>query len=433
MAPYRVISQIGSGGFGKVLRAIREADGKSFALKRLDSSEQEVIERFQREVRILSSLDHPNIIKVLHKELSNDPYYYVMPLYKGSLVDEFPDIVGKEERIRDIYSAILDAVEYAHKQGVIHRDLKPENVLLNSDAEVVISDFGLGRVLDSDSTRNTLTGSGMGTPIYMAPEQYDDAKNADPRSDVYALGVILLELFQGRQRSGSFDLSGVPPRIEVIVRRCIHKNPDRRFPSVSELKTAWNSLYENLAAADHLRKAEAAIARLAAREAPSEADAQILLESLFTYRNDSDFVQKAVMTVNPAVFAIIQSMDLDGLRSAINGFTTLMTSQNWPFNFTDEIGVTCRKIFNFVEDFEVRADLIFCAAEVGISHNRWSVMQTAADLIAKDKQPGEAIPIKEKLEGLRRLDELKGYLNTSRLERSLRSLFEKKDAPLDGS
>jgi eukaryotic-like serine/threonine-protein kinase len=94
MAPDRVISQIGSGGFGKVLRAVREADGKSFALKRLDSSEQEVIERLQREVRILSSLDHPNISKVSHKELSNDPYYYVMPLYKGSLVDEFPDIVA---------------------------------------------------------------------------------------------------------------------------------------------------------------------------------------------------------------------------------------------------------------------------------------------------------------------------------------------------
>lgn len=209
----------------------------------------------------------------------------------------------------------------------------------------MISDFGLGRILDSDSTRKTLTGTGMGTPIYMAPEQYDDAKNANPRSDVYALGVILLELFQGRQRSGSFDLDDIPPGIGVLIRRCVQKDPARRFASVTVLKTAWNSLYENLAAAEHLKQAEAAIARLAASEAPCEDDARILLESLVKYRNDNDFLQKAIMSVNPAVFGIIERMDLDGLRLTINGFTALVTSQGWPFDFTDDIGRACEKIF----------------------------------------------------------------------------------------
>jgi eukaryotic-like serine/threonine-protein kinase len=108
----------------------------------LDDTDEEVVKRFEREVRIQSKLDHPNIVKVLDKKLTDDARFYVMPLYRGSLVDEFPDIVGYEERLSRIYSSILDAIEHAHTQGAIHRDLKPENVLLNSDQDIVISDFG---------------------------------------------------------------------------------------------------------------------------------------------------------------------------------------------------------------------------------------------------------------------------------------------------
>ena len=154
-------------------------------------------ERFAREVRILSSLDHPNVVKVLAKQLSTEPFYYVMPLYRHSLASEIPAMAADESRINTIMSGVLDGVEYAHLQGILHRDIKADNVLMNSDTDLVISDFGLGRIIDSASTRQTISGFGMGTMRYMAPEQFSDAKYADHRSDVFSLGRMIYELYTG--------------------------------------------------------------------------------------------------------------------------------------------------------------------------------------------------------------------------------------------
>lgn len=429
MAVYLKKDIVGSGSFGTVWKCKRKEDGKIFAEKLLDDDVDEKAEkRFKREVRILSELDHPNVVKVLGKRLSKKPFFYIMPLYEKSLDNEFPEIVGNQERIIHIFNQVLDAIEYAHSQGVIHRDLKPQNILLNNDNDLVVSDFGLGRQFTSESTRQTQSGFGLGTPLYMAPEQFTDAKNASKASDIYALGRILLELYSEILSFGSVDYSCVPPKIEVVVRRCIDPDMSKRFSSVSDLKIAFQSIFDSTAISERLSRLDAVIARLSSISTATEQDAKILLEGLLIGVEDDDLIQNAVMSVTPTVFNIIESLDLEGLRLIIKKYVDLMTSQGWPFGFTDKIGSVCKSIFYEVSDFEVRANLIYCAVEVGASHNRWHVMKIAGKLLNEQKSPGEAIPIKERLKEIEHylISNMREYVNVERLDLLLKPLFYEK-------
>jgi eukaryotic-like serine/threonine-protein kinase len=131
--------------------------------------------------------------------------------------------------LRGIFAAILEGVEYAHSQCAVHRDLKPENILLNSDDDVVISDFGLGLELDRETTRLTSTGRDMGTFDYMGPEQMQDAKRASPKSDVFALGQILFEMYTGNVPVALHGFDNLPSGIALIIEKCTQLRPDNRF------------------------------------------------------------------------------------------------------------------------------------------------------------------------------------------------------------
>lgn len=138
-----------------------------------------------------------------------------------------------------LFTAILNGMEYAHREGVIHRDLKAANVLLNNDDDVVITDFGIGRIMDAGGDRFTATGARLGSYSYMSPEQSSDTKHVDIRSDIYSLGRMLYELHTERLNTAVQDLGRVPPVIATIIERCTQYRADDRYQSVSELKDAW--------------------------------------------------------------------------------------------------------------------------------------------------------------------------------------------------
>lgn len=394
MAKYRDIRLIGEGGNATVHECARDTDERRFAKKRLKpDANEETKRRFRREVRMLAKLDHPNIINVVATHLDEEPLWFVTPLYRMSLDDHLPTVLGDRSGICKIFDAVLDAVEYAHAEGVIHRDLKPGNILLNSDEEIVVSDFGLGRAPDLESTRLTRSGSWFGTPVYMAPEQYAVTKQADARSDIYSLGRVLFELMGGQITAAVQDTSAMDPAIAVIIERCTRHNAAARFQSVAELKNAWRlaSGTEN-AGTDSERLAELS-ARLAAGDAADHETIAEVFAILFRHADDSDLLHNTLIALPAAVVANYASRALPRARAMFKRFTEHIESQSWPFSYTDKIGDACAGFHRHIADPEIRADLLVCIADLGVGHNRYHVMERAQEILKSNRAPAERIAL----------------------------------------
>jgi serine/threonine protein kinase len=157
VADFRFGDRIGSGGFGVVRHATRVEDGLPFAVKHLldeHTDDDDVVERFRREVRIQRGLERPNVLSIVGANLSASPPWFVMPIAERTLADEISDGLDNE-RVIAIFRGVLAGFSYSHGEGVIHRDLKPENVMMSHDGTPMVSDWGLGKNLLSNSTALT--------------------------------------------------------------------------------------------------------------------------------------------------------------------------------------------------------------------------------------------------------------------------------------
>ena len=204
---YRLLGLIGEGGMGAVYRGrhlsetMAERQGGDVAVKVMHpqyTRNPDYRDRFEREAALGMKLDHPGIVKVHDLVVDGGNLALVMDLIEGQpLSESIGEAAGPIpwNRAWPLFQRLLEAVGYAHDQGVVHRDIKPENILVTPDGEPHVIDFGIAKDVDGSGTR---TGTGMGTVEYMAPEQYTDAKAVDRRADVYSLGMILYEMLAGR-------------------------------------------------------------------------------------------------------------------------------------------------------------------------------------------------------------------------------------------
>jgi serine/threonine protein kinase len=202
---YNIESVIGEGGMGVVYRAWDGAMERPVALKCLHANlagDPEIRRRFAREARLLRDYQHPNVIQVYDFVEVDYLLAIVMELVNGpSLVQYLRKWRGRMPlaEVRELFGGVLEAVAVGHRQGIIHRDLKPDNILLAGDAETrrpKVVDFGIAKILEG--TTYTMSGAFLGTCSYMSPEQVQQPAAADPRSDIYSLGVTLYQLCTGR-------------------------------------------------------------------------------------------------------------------------------------------------------------------------------------------------------------------------------------------
>jgi len=199
LGPYRLVERMGQGGMASVYRAYEAGLDRYVAVKVLPqflANDPNFSARFTREAKAVAQLEHPNIVPIYSFGETNGISYIAMQLIKGGSLKHKR---GNRMEYQDAFALILPitrALGYAHKQEIIHRDVKPSNVLVREDGWPLLADFGLARMAESSSEKLTGTGVGMGTPMYMSPEQ-GQGKGVDHRTDIYSLGIMLYELITG--------------------------------------------------------------------------------------------------------------------------------------------------------------------------------------------------------------------------------------------
>ena len=260
---YRLEELLGSGGMAHVYRAVHEVIGRGVAIKvlrRQFTFEKTVVGRFLREARTANSVRHPNVVSVMDVGTAEDGCpYLVQELLEGETLLEYVQKRGKLELsdVVELICPIIGAVAEAHASGVVHRDLKPENVFLagtRGKRVPKLLDFGISKAMNAPSIESTAAGIVMGTPAYMAPELARAAKDADPRTDVWACGVMLFEALTGKvpfegetvpmmflaiatkdaARLGDVR-PDIPPSVSNIVAKCLKRDASQRYPTATEL------------------------------------------------------------------------------------------------------------------------------------------------------------------------------------------------------
>ena len=246
---YRVLSKLGGGGMADVWLAEDTHLQRRIALKVLHrrfAQDREFVMRFQREAEAAAGLQHPNIVSVFDRGEWEGTYYIAMQFVEGPTLKQLIDSGITMEQAVAVIRQVLQAAGYAHRQGIVHRDLKPQNVLVDPEGKAVVTDFGIARAGVSEITQ---TGSVMGTPHYLSPEQ---AQGFDVTavSDLYSVGVMLYEALTGRvpfegesavavamkqvsqmpQRPSSVQ-PRVSPALDAVVMRALEKDPGQRFQS----------------------------------------------------------------------------------------------------------------------------------------------------------------------------------------------------------
>lgn len=277
LSGFKILDKLGNGGMGIVFRAYDENLDQIVAIKMMHiklNADNHALKRFVTEARLLARLRHEHIIQIYSADLHDGYPYFVMEYHSKGALSKHRASFAQPEKAAMLMAQVAKAIDFAHRQNVLHRDLKPANILLDSNSRAIVSDFGLARMtsiafelpIQADTTvpyetGMTTAGSTLGTPAYMAPEQYYGG-SLTAKVDIWAMGVILFELLSGnRPFQGIFrdvlakeitsGLKDEPHRLEPsiplklsrIISKCLTNDPEKRYPTAGELANDLNQAY----------------------------------------------------------------------------------------------------------------------------------------------------------------------------------------------
>ncbi|MBM3165277.1 MAG: serine/threonine protein kinase [Bacteroidetes bacterium] len=260
---YKITRLIGEGGMASVYEAEHEMLGTKVAVKVLNpilSANTQIRDRFKNEAKMMASFNHPNITKIIDFDEQPHQLSIVMEFLEGEDLNEKIKRSGplSQGAIKDIFLQTLSAFQYAHEKGVVHRDIKPSNIYVLPNGHVKILDFGIAKLF-GQGNEMTQTGTQMGTPIYMSPEQVKADKSIDHRSDIYSLGVTMFYAINGKPPYNSdtdsqldifnkivyepLPVSSISGDFTELISKACNKNREERFQSCEEWLITLNKIY----------------------------------------------------------------------------------------------------------------------------------------------------------------------------------------------
>ncbi|MBM4036170.1 MAG: serine/threonine protein kinase, partial [Planctomycetes bacterium] len=357
---YTIVEEISRGAMGVVYKARQHHLDRIVALKVLLAGEMATeaqVARFRREAQAAARLRHPAIVPIHEVGVFEGKHFYTMDYIKGrDLSDLIRSGAVTTRRALDIAAQVADALDYAHNRGVIHRDIKPSNIMIDAEDRVHIMDFGLAKQLDSD-TKFTRTGTTIGTPAYMPPEQASgESARVDHRADIYSLGAVLYEMLTARPPfSGDTMMNTlmkvmndepVPPKrlnprihrdIQTIVLKAMEKTPERRYASMRDL-------------AEDIR-------RFIAGESISARPAGVVYRAWrFVKRHYAAlFATAAVIAIGLTAAAVVLEARREGDRRARDAFEagTRMATEDAELKLKEQEKPTVKVVFD--DDFKAKA------------------------------------------------------------------------------
>ena len=260
-----ILGFLGQGGMGAVYKARQKALDRNVALKILPpgiGGDPSFAQRLAREAKALAKLNHPGIVTLYEFGQADGLFHFLMEFVDGVNLRQLLEAgrLSPREALA-IVPQICDALQYAHDQGIVHRDIKPENILLDRQGRVKVADFWLAKLVGTEGEPSaagggvagsvvlTEAGKVMGTPQYMAPEQWEHPAEVDHRADIYALGAVFYQMLTGELPGKPIEPPShtirVDVRLDEVVLRALEKEPERRYQQVSQMKSAVETISQS--------------------------------------------------------------------------------------------------------------------------------------------------------------------------------------------
>lgn len=381
-------------GQGEIYRVKNKETGELAIMKRLLRAPQLAdsdgeMRRFRREVRSQSAMDHEGIMPILGWRFNADPPFYVMPeaeMTLEDLIERNPGGVDPEDAAAIILT-VIDAISYAHDQGVYHRDLKPANILL-LDRRWVVGDFGMCRDLSTDSTTITRPNTMVGTVAYVAPEQYDDGHAVEASADVYALGKVFIHLLTGRRPFPYTQLEHVPAEYKYLLTKALAEKPEDRHATVAEFGRQIELVARK---SDTLRSVEDRGKDLLSQGLKGDTGATDELLALLVAEADDEALYTSFVAKLPEpMLAAMQAANKPAFEELIKTFDEYSEGGH-PFNYVDIIADFFAMVFRIAESVMIRRLALRRIMTVGAAHNRFYVGDVFARLVSALRDPNEIL------------------------------------------